>query len=125
MALSFSNFVSVHQQVAVETQEKGFLITVFSTKSCPGLLVSILEVFEELGLTVMEARVSCADSFRLEAVGGEVRKGKFIAVLLSTKIKTLNVDLEKKCALALARKQVLQHIMNFFHHHHQSIILPI
>ncbi|KAJ8650823.1 hypothetical protein MRB53_003846 [Persea americana] len=62
---------SLPTQVAVETQEKGFLITVFSTKSCPGLLVSILEVFEELGLTVMEARVSCADSFRLEAVGGE------------------------------------------------------
>ncbi|RWR81245.1 transcription factor SCREAM2-like protein isoform X1 [Cinnamomum micranthum f. kanehirae] len=62
---------SLPTQVAVETQEKGFLITVFSTKNCPGLLVSILEVFEELGLTVMEARVSCADSFRLEAVGGE------------------------------------------------------
>ncbi|XP_010264474.1 PREDICTED: uncharacterized protein LOC104602480 [Nelumbo nucifera] len=57
--------------VTVETVEKGFLINVFSEKSCPGLLVSILEAFEELGLNVLEARVSCTDSFRLEAVGGE------------------------------------------------------
>ncbi|KAK6267225.1 hypothetical protein QUC31_018062 [Theobroma cacao] len=58
-------------QVTVETLEKGFLINVFSEKSCPGLLVSILEAFEELGLNVLEARVSCTDSFRLQAVGGE------------------------------------------------------
>ncbi|KAG4128637.1 hypothetical protein ERO13_D09G032400v2 [Gossypium hirsutum] len=58
-------------QVAVETLEKGFLINVFSEKSCPGLLVSLLEAFEELGLNILEARVSCTDSFRLQAVGGE------------------------------------------------------
>lgn len=57
----------------METLEKGFLINVFSDKSCPGLLVSILEAFEDLGLNVLEARVSCTDSFRLEAFGGEVR----------------------------------------------------
>lgn len=62
-----------YQQVTVETLEKGFLINVFSEKSCPGLLVSVLEAFEELGLNVLEARVSCAESFRLQAVGGEVR----------------------------------------------------
>ncbi|KAK3422694.1 hypothetical protein EUGRSUZ_G03115 [Eucalyptus grandis] len=58
-------------QVTVETLEKGFLINVFSDKSCPGLLVSILEAFEDLGLNVLEARVSCTDSFRLQAFGGE------------------------------------------------------
>ncbi|XP_012483903.1 transcription factor SCREAM2 isoform X1 [Gossypium raimondii] len=58
-------------QVTVETLEKGFLINVFSEKSCPGLLVSLLEAFEELGLNILEARVSCTDSFRLQAVGGE------------------------------------------------------
>ncbi|XP_031477091.1 transcription factor SCREAM2 [Nymphaea colorata] len=58
-------------QVKVEALEKGFMITVFSEKSCPGLLVSILEAFEELGLNVLQARVSCTDTFRLEAVGGE------------------------------------------------------
>uniref|UniRef100_A0A1D1ZI28 Transcription factor bHLH61 n=1 Tax=Anthurium amnicola TaxID=1678845 RepID=A0A1D1ZI28_9ARAE len=57
--------------VTVETLEKGFLINVCSTKSCPGMLVSVLEAFEELGLSVLEARVSCTDTFHLEAVGGE------------------------------------------------------
>ncbi|KAE8718199.1 leucine-rich repeat receptor-like protein kinase IMK2-like [Hibiscus syriacus] len=58
-------------QVTVETLDKGFLISVFSDKTCPGLLVSLLEAFEELGLNILEARVSCTDSFRLQAVGGE------------------------------------------------------
>ncbi|PON83226.1 Myc-type, basic helix-loop-helix (bHLH) domain containing protein [Trema orientale] len=58
-------------QVTVETLEKGFLVNVLSEKSCPGLLVSVLEAFEDLGLNVLEARVSCADSFRLQAFGGE------------------------------------------------------
>ncbi|CBI18067.3 uncharacterized protein LOC100241403 isoform X2 [Vitis vinifera] len=57
--------------VKVETLERGFLINVFSERNCPGLLVSILETFEELGLNVLDARVSCSDSFHLEAVGGE------------------------------------------------------
>lgn len=52
----------------VETLEKGFLINVLSEKNCPGLLVSVLEAFEELGLEVLDARVSCSDNFRLEAV---------------------------------------------------------
>ncbi|KAE8662764.1 transcription factor bHLH93-like isoform X2 [Hibiscus syriacus] len=58
-------------QVTVETLEKGFLINVFLEKNCPGLLVSVLETFEELGLDVLDARVSCEDSFQLEAIGGE------------------------------------------------------
>src|SRR5436305_1127970 len=53
------------QQVRVETLEKGFQINVFSEKKRPGLLVSILEAFEELGLEVLDARVSCSDNFRL------------------------------------------------------------
>ncbi|XP_010922684.1 transcription factor bHLH61 [Elaeis guineensis] len=55
--------------VTVETMEKGFLINVFLEKSLPGLLVSILEAFEELGLDVLDADVSCTNRFRLEAVG--------------------------------------------------------
>ncbi|KAK8982920.1 hypothetical protein V6N11_054905 [Hibiscus sabdariffa] len=58
-------------KVTVETLEKGFLINVFLEKNCPGLLVSILETFEELGLDVLDARVSCEDNFQLEAIGGE------------------------------------------------------
>ncbi|OMO91598.1 hypothetical protein CCACVL1_07063 [Corchorus capsularis] len=57
--------------VTVETLEKGFLINVFLEKNCPGLLVSILETFEELGLDVLDARVSCEENFQLEAIGGE------------------------------------------------------
>ncbi|KAB2596364.1 transcription factor SCREAM2-like [Pyrus ussuriensis x Pyrus communis] len=68
---SSSDQTSLPVQVTVETLEKGFLINAFSEKSCPGLLVSVLEAFEDLGLNVLEARVSCADSFRLQAVGGE------------------------------------------------------
>ncbi|KAG7033274.1 Transcription factor SCREAM2 [Cucurbita argyrosperma subsp. argyrosperma] len=54
-------------QVTVEALVKGFSINVFSEKSCQGLLVSILEAFEELGLNVLEARVSCTDTFQLQA----------------------------------------------------------
>ena len=68
------------EQVTVETLERGFLINVFSEKNCPGLLVSILEAFEELGLEVLDARVSCSDIFQLQAVGGEVRKTIFFIV---------------------------------------------
>ncbi|XP_018506634.1 uncharacterized protein LOC103962171 isoform X3 [Pyrus x bretschneideri] len=60
---------SLPAQVTVETLEKGFQIHVLSEKNCPGLLVSILEAFEELGLDVLDARVSCSDTFQLEAVG--------------------------------------------------------
>uniref|UniRef100_A0ACD5X2D0 Uncharacterized protein n=1 Tax=Avena sativa TaxID=4498 RepID=A0ACD5X2D0_AVESA len=62
--------------VKVETlgggqQGSSFLVNVFSEKSCPGLLVSILEALDELGLSVLEATATCADTFRLEAIGGE------------------------------------------------------
>ncbi|KAG6602596.1 uncharacterized protein LOC111790608 isoform X2 [Cucurbita pepo subsp. pepo] len=56
-----------HPMVTVEALVKGFSINVFSEKSCQGLLVSILEAFEELGLNVLEARVSCTDTFQLQA----------------------------------------------------------
>ncbi|OIW00887.1 hypothetical protein TanjilG_20888 [Lupinus angustifolius] len=57
--------------VKVETLERGFFINVFSERNCPSMLVAILETFEELGLDVLDARVSCEDTFQLEAVGGE------------------------------------------------------
>ncbi|CAN6373836.1 unnamed protein product [Urochloa humidicola] len=51
---------------------RGFRITVSMERSRPGLLVSVLEAFEELGLDVLDADVSCADdtAFRLQALGG-------------------------------------------------------
>ncbi|KAK4742553.1 hypothetical protein SAY87_000554 [Trapa incisa] len=61
--------------VSVETLDKGgFRINIHSERDCPGLLVSVLEAFEGLGLEVSNARVSCEDSFHLEAVGGEDQK---------------------------------------------------
>ncbi|OMP02362.1 hypothetical protein COLO4_11181 [Corchorus olitorius] len=56
-------------KVRVEALDKGYLIKVFSERSCRGLLVFILEAFEELGLEVLQARVSCSECFLLEAVG--------------------------------------------------------
>ncbi|XP_044511151.1 transcription factor BHLH3-like isoform X2 [Mangifera indica] len=62
--------------VTVEALEKGFLINVYSEKNSPNLLVSILEAFEKLGLEVLDARVSCTDSFQLEAMfEGDNSKG--------------------------------------------------
>ncbi|XP_044511157.1 transcription factor BHLH3-like isoform X3 [Mangifera indica] len=67
---------SLPVQVTVEALEKGFLINVYSEKNSPNLLVSILEAFEKLGLEVLDARVSCTDSFQLEAMfEGDNSKG--------------------------------------------------
>lgn len=74
---NWSNVFLFHvllQEVNVETLQKGLRINVYSENNCPGLLVSILEAFEELGLGIQDARVSCSDNFHLQAVGGEVRK---------------------------------------------------
>ncbi|XP_059626929.1 uncharacterized protein LOC132269689 [Cornus florida] len=63
--------------VKVEAQEEGFLIDVLSERSCTGLLVFVLEAFEELGLEVFHARVFCSDNFHLEAVlGGYENQGQ-------------------------------------------------
>lgn len=59
-------------QVKVEPKEEGFVIEVMSEKRCQGLLVFILEAIEELGLELLDARVSCVDNFCLEAVGNKV-----------------------------------------------------
>ncbi|KAI4338910.1 hypothetical protein MLD38_023917 [Melastoma candidum] len=62
---------NLQMDVNVETLNKGFRIKVYSERSCPGLLVSILEAFEELGLNVMDAKISCSENFSLEAIGEE------------------------------------------------------
>lgn len=68
--LNFICFRYLHLQVRVETLENGFLVNVFSEKNSPAMLVSVLEAFEQLGLDVLDARVSCEDTFQLEATGG-------------------------------------------------------
>ncbi|RCV36872.1 hypothetical protein SETIT_8G016100v2 [Setaria italica] len=60
---------------------RGFIINVSMERSRPGLLVSVLEAFEELGLDVLDADVSCADdtAFRLQALGsGQSQQGKSV-----------------------------------------------
>ncbi|KAJ0074993.1 hypothetical protein Patl1_35090 [Pistacia atlantica] len=54
-------------QVSSTSQNPSQMI--FTESSCRGLLVFILEAFEDLGLLVLHARVSCSDNFLLEAIG--------------------------------------------------------
>ncbi|KAJ0533851.1 hypothetical protein HanIR_Chr09g0413161 [Helianthus annuus] len=67
-----STYQNSWPMVTVETLEKGMRVNVYSERSCPGLLVFVLKVFEDLSLNVLEARVSCTGSFQLEALGVEV-----------------------------------------------------
>lgn len=69
-------------QVTVETLEKGFLINVFSEKNCPNLLVHVLQAFEQLNLTLVEARASCTANFQLEAISVEVRHPAFLCLII-------------------------------------------
>ncbi|KVI07041.1 uncharacterized protein LOC112510051 [Cynara cardunculus var. scolymus] len=66
-----SSYQNSWPMVTVDTLEKGVQVNVYSERSCPGLLVFVLKVFEELSLNVLEARVSCTGSFQLEALGVE------------------------------------------------------
>ncbi|XP_023739882.1 uncharacterized protein LOC111887985 [Lactuca sativa] len=65
---SSSEYSTLPMQVRVETLDKGFRINVYSEEDCPGLLVSILEAFEELGLDVCDAAVSSSNKFHLQAI---------------------------------------------------------
>ncbi|KAI3682816.1 hypothetical protein L1987_83100 [Smallanthus sonchifolius] len=66
---SSSQDISLPVKATVETIDKGFRITVISEEDCPGLLVAILETFEELGLDVRDTNMSCSNKFHLEAIG--------------------------------------------------------
>uniref|UniRef100_A0A7N0T707 ACT domain-containing protein n=1 Tax=Kalanchoe fedtschenkoi TaxID=63787 RepID=A0A7N0T707_KALFE len=68
---SSSSNPDMFTMVAVETVEKGFKINVYSVKNHHGLLISILDAFDELGLDVLDATISCSESFHLEALGGK------------------------------------------------------
>ncbi|KAF5821056.1 hypothetical protein HanXRQr2_Chr01g0009321 [Helianthus annuus] len=67
--MSSNEATSIPMKATVETLDKGFRINVFSEEDCPGLLVSILEAFEELGLDVRDANISCSNKFHLQAIG--------------------------------------------------------
>ncbi|PWA60454.1 hypothetical protein CTI12_AA380860 [Artemisia annua] len=66
-----SSYQNAWPMVTVENLDKGIQVNVYSERSCPGLVVFVLKVFEDLNLNVLEARVSCTGSFQLEALGIE------------------------------------------------------
>ncbi|ESQ44462.1 hypothetical protein EUTSA_v10006289mg [Eutrema salsugineum] len=80
--------------VTVETLEKGFMIKVTSGKNEAGMLVCVLEAFEDLGLDVVEARVSCTDSFSFHAIGssdnddGESMDAETVKQVVAEAVKT-------------------------------------
>ncbi|KAJ1273780.1 hypothetical protein BS78_05G010600 [Paspalum vaginatum] len=59
-------------------RSRGFRINVSLERTRPGLLVTVLEAFEDLGLDVLDADVSCADAaaFRLQALGSSGLQGR-------------------------------------------------
>ncbi|KAM1138735.1 hypothetical protein COP1_036629 [Malus domestica] len=59
--------LQVREEVKVEKIEKGFHVRVKCEKA-KDTLVSVLEVFEEMGLNVVQARVSCNNNFSMEAI---------------------------------------------------------
>ncbi|XP_072954978.1 transcription factor bHLH61-like isoform X1 [Typha angustifolia] len=86
--------------VSVATLEKGLLINVSSTKSFPGMLVSILEVFENLGVEVLNANISCTDTFHLEAIG-ENQFGSVDALMVTDVV----LQAMKKCTRSTDHKE--------------------
>ncbi|WOL01890.1 hypothetical protein Cni_G10609 [Canna indica] len=89
-----ANAQNVLPVVTVETLQKGFLINVSSERSYPGLLVCILEAFEQLGLSVVQARAICTGTFCLEAVGGDIT----VASLDAQVVKQAVVHAIKTCS---------------------------
>ncbi|KZV49871.1 hypothetical protein F511_32292, partial [Dorcoceras hygrometricum] len=100
--LQSSNHQTSSPSVKVETLEKGFRIKVFSEKTCPSLLMAVLEAFEELGLQILDATVSCAHYFTLEAISeGEgqfdvSRDGQVVKQALLQAIRSWNQNSEQE-----------------------------
>ncbi|PVH33465.1 hypothetical protein PAHAL_8G006200 [Panicum hallii] len=71
MAAATVSVSSVDLDNSNNSCRRGFRINVSMERTRPGLLVSVLEAFEDLGLDVLDADVSCADdtAFRLQALG--------------------------------------------------------
>jgi UTP:GlnB (protein PII) uridylyltransferase len=83
--LNLSIHCIMFAQVSVSSVEldsnscrRGFRINVSTERSRPGLLVSVLEALEDLGLDILDADVSCADdtAFCFQALGGSGQQGK-------------------------------------------------
>ncbi|KAG7565894.1 Helix-loop-helix DNA-binding domain superfamily [Arabidopsis suecica] len=91
---SFRESSDPNPMVTVETLEKGFMVKVTSVKNEAGMLVCVLETFEDLGLDVVEARVSCTDTFSLHAIGssnnddGDIMDAEAVKQAVTESIRT-------------------------------------
>ncbi|CAI0475802.1 unnamed protein product [Linum tenue] len=63
------------REVKVEKGEKGFQVKVTCEKG-KDKLVSVLEAFEEMGLSVLHGKVSCTPNFVMEAIVDDVGSGQ-------------------------------------------------
>ncbi|XP_077226961.1 uncharacterized protein LOC143860276 [Tasmannia lanceolata] len=92
-----NQIIEVPTEVKVERMEKGVVVQV-TCKKGRELLVSILEVFEEVGLEVLQAKVSCNhnNSFFMEAIVQEQkREGLDVSVVKEAVLKALESKVEK------------------------------
>uniref|UniRef100_A0A1J3HKX6 Plant bHLH transcription factor ACT-like domain-containing protein n=1 Tax=Noccaea caerulescens TaxID=107243 RepID=A0A1J3HKX6_NOCCA len=78
------------QEVKVEKIGENFQVKIKSLKG-DNKLVNILETFEEMGLTVAQARASCRVSFDMEAIVVPQSKDKLWSVddMIQTLVKSL------------------------------------
>ncbi|XVE51493.1 hypothetical protein DITRI_Ditri02bG0046100 [Diplodiscus trichospermus] len=60
--------MQIPKEVKVEKIGEVFVVKVTCNKGAGDKLVSILEAFDELGLNVLQARVSCTHFFAMEAI---------------------------------------------------------
>ncbi|GKU92388.1 hypothetical protein SLEP1_g6122 [Rubroshorea leprosula] len=65
--LTLMKHTQIPKEVKVEKTQEGLLVRVTCRKG-GDLLVSILEAFDEMGLNVIQARVSCTNFFAMEAI---------------------------------------------------------
>ncbi|KAK9150607.1 hypothetical protein Syun_008916 [Stephania yunnanensis] len=99
MKKQYANLTSkVPKEVKVEKIENGFLVRVTSEKG-RDMLVSVLEVFEEMGLNVVQARVSCTHSFCMEAI---IETDQVVTLEVREVTQAISKALEKKIGVRAA-----------------------
>lgn len=88
--INIIRFCELWQEVKVEKIGERFQVKIKSVKG-ENNLVNILEAFEEMGLSVAQARASCLDSFAMEAIVAPQSKDKLWSVddLTQTLVKAL------------------------------------
>ncbi|XP_062011233.1 uncharacterized protein LOC133727852 [Rosa rugosa] len=73
--LDLIKHLHVPEEVKVEKIEEGFHVRVTCEKA-EDTLVSILEAFDEMGLNILQAKVSCNSYFSMEAIAAHVAQNQ-------------------------------------------------